>query len=88
MTSPAMSSGSARAAGGWSCPSPISNRSVDVMELVSRAAEFALAVHHFFVKFSDTLAHVGEFDSWVGEGMLNALIAFWSHALAAACSPR
>ena len=33
-----------------------------------------------FVKFSDTGAHVGEFDSWPP---VNGLIAFWSYALAA-----
>src|SRR5437868_5020976 len=40
------------------------------------------SVHHFFVKFSDTPAHVGEFDT---KRQMNALITFWSHALAAAC---
>jgi putative PEP-CTERM system histidine kinase len=38
------------------------------------------SVHHFFVKFSDTLPHVGKPDSRAG---VNGLIAFWSHALAA-----
>jgi putative PEP-CTERM system histidine kinase len=33
-----------------------------------------------FVKFSDTRSHVGEFDS---PGAVDALISFWSHALAA-----
>src|SRR5512133_518912 len=42
------------------------------------------SVHHFFVKFSDTRAHVGEFDTRTGgEGGVDALITFWSHALAA-----
>jgi putative PEP-CTERM system histidine kinase len=39
-------------------------------------------VHHFFVKFSDTCVHVGRVDS---ERAVAALIAFWSHALAAGC---
>ena len=38
-------------------------------------------IHHLFVKFSDTRVHVGGFDS--RSGSVNALIAFWSHALAA-----
>jgi len=39
------------------------------------------AVHHIFVKFCDTPAHVGGFDS--GD-LVQALIAFWTYALAAA----
>ena len=38
------------------------------------------AVHHLFVKFSDTLSHVGAFDR---HAPVNGLIAFWSYALAA-----
>jgi len=38
------------------------------------------AVHHLFVKFSDTLSHVGAFDT---QAAVNGLIAFWSYALAA-----
>src|SRR5215213_644123 len=37
-------------------------------------------VHHLFVKFSDTHAHVGRFDSGTH---VQGLMAFWSYALAA-----
>ena len=40
------------------------------------------SVHQLFVKFSDTPRHVGGFDSGA---RMDALITFWSHALAAAC---
>ncbi len=39
-----------------------------------------MLVHHFFVKFGDTLAHVGSFDRC---GLVQDLIGFWSYALAA-----
>jgi putative PEP-CTERM system histidine kinase len=38
-------------------------------------------IHHFFVKFSDTISHVGEIDK---DPHVDSLISFWSHALAAA----
>ena len=41
-------------------------------------------VHQLFVKFSDSALHVGTIDNWPrGHGRMDALIAFWSHALAA-----
>jgi putative PEP-CTERM system histidine kinase len=45
-----------------------------------KATSYA-SVHHLFVKFCDTRPHVG--NSYSGPRM-DALIAFWSHALAAA----
>ena len=43
--------------------------------------KFAALIHDLFVKFSDTYGHVGGFDS---DSAMEGLIAFWSHALAAA----
>ncbi|HXG81295.1 MAG TPA: hypothetical protein VNJ05_05795, partial [Sphingomicrobium sp.] len=42
---------------------------------------YEVPVHHIFVKFCDTSAHVGE--SYSG-GLMQGLIAFWTYALAAA----
>src|SRR5205085_651865 len=42
--------------------------------------KFWPVVHHLFVKFSDTHAHVGEFDRDVA---VNSVVALWSYALAA-----
>ena len=65
-------------------PKPHFESQLDVMELVPLGQLISPRVHHFFVKFSDTPPHVGEIDSWAGEARVDALISFWSHALAAA----
>jgi putative PEP-CTERM system histidine kinase len=53
-----------------------------IPELLILASKQAVAgnVQHFFVKFSDTAAHVGPVDNGA---FVQALISFWSYALAA-----
>src|SRR4051812_47313476 len=75
------------ASGATSIPlSPIGRfRTISSLLPTSALSANCADVHHLFVKFSDTSAHVGEVYTLArGVGGVDALIAFWSHALAAA----